>query len=159
VSLGVGKVSTHGSWEAGVQWTHWSVMKSVVVDLDPIEVDGQSLVVEEFVVNDWSDAWAVRFGVRRFASPKLSWAAGAYWDQSPVPARTADPLLPDSDRLSVTGGLTWTLGRFDLDVAAQVVRFAGVDSRGTTNPFPAEWDAFVASLAVTAGWRFGGAAR
>jgi len=155
-SVGAGRVGPRWSWEVSGTWTDWSVMDAVIVDLEPIEVGGQSLVVEEFVVNDWSDAVALRFGARRRVSDRFSWSAGAFWDQSPVPARTIDPLLPDSDRLSATGGATLTRGRLTVDLAAQLVRFEGADSKGTDNPFPAAWDGFVAAFAVTAGWTFGG---
>ncbi len=127
-----------------------------MIDLEPIEAGGQSLVVEEFVVNDWSSTWAIRGGVRRRVGERWSWAAGAYWDQSPVPRRTADPLLPDSDRLSATGGATYDRGRFTLDVAGQWMRFDGQDTRGTSNPFPSEYQSSILGFAVTAGWRWGG---
>lgn len=156
VTVGLGRVAEPWSWGADLTWTHWSVMQSVIVDLEPIEAGGQELVIEEFVVNDWHDTWALRLGARRRVSERWSWAAGAYWDQSPVPLRTVDPLLPDSDRLSVTGGATWRGRRLTLDVAGQLVFFEGADSRGTENEFPAAYESSVLALAVTFGWRWGG---
>jgi long-chain fatty acid transport protein len=156
--VGVGRAGARWTWGADIAWTHWSVQDQVVIDLEPIRVGDESLVVPEFTTNDWRDTWAVRGGVRRKVSDRWSWSAGGYVDPTPVPVRTADPLLPDSDRVSVTGGVTLRFRRFTLDLAGQLVRFEKLDTRGTTNELSALYDASVAAIAVTGGWSWGASA-
>ena len=156
LTVGVGRVHAKWTWGADLWWTHWSVLDKVIIDLEPIEVGGQSLVVEEFTVNNWRDVSSLRLGVKRQVGAHWSWSTGAYLDSSPVPRETADPLLPDSDRTSVTGGVTLWRGRFSLDLAAQLVVFDSLDTAGTSNSFPSAYDAAVKAISATCAWTWGG---
>jgi long-chain fatty acid transport protein len=155
--IGAGRVSPNGrwSWEIAATWTDWSVMDEVIVDLVPIEAGGTQLVINEFLSPQWHDAWAFRAGGRHALGAKWSLDAGFSLDESPVPVKTADPLLPDSDRVMLCLGATRQSERLALDFGVQVLRFETLDTAGSGNTFPSEYESSVVALSATVSWRFG----
>ncbi len=152
---GVGHVGARWSFEVAATWTNWSVMDEVIVDLETIEAGGYELVINEFLTPTWHDAWALRAGARRKMNDRWWLAAGLGFDASPVPKRTADPLLPDSDRVLLSAGVTRQTRRLMIDVGLQAVRFEPLDTKGTGNEFESSYDSFALALTATASWRFG----
>jgi len=153
--IGAGRSREKLSWEIGLTWTNWSVMDEVIVDLEPIEAGGTQLVINEFLTPRWHDAWAVRAGGRFALTQTWALAAGIARDLSPVPVKTADPLLPDSDRLLLSFGATRTGSRLTLDLGVQAVRFDELDTKDSGNELEASYDSSVLAFGATATWRFG----
>lgn len=95
----------------------WSRFDKYVVDF--------SQVPDLEVAQYFSDSFLVRGGAQYAFSRRFSLRAGIVYDQSPQPAATADPLLPDSDRVALTGGFGINLtGNLFLDLAYQYEMFS-----------------------------------
>ena len=56
--------------------------------------------------------------------------AGAYYDETPQPAKAMSPLLSDTDRIGLTGGFGWNAGPFRLDGYALVLLFQNRSTDG-----------------------------
>jgi long-chain fatty acid transport protein len=72
---------------------------------------------------NWQDVLAYKFGAQYAVNPMLDLRAGYSYDTSPVPNSTVDPLLPDSDRNSVSVGCGIHRGMASLDLAYMWVHF------------------------------------
>ena len=124
------------TWEAltlefNAQWTEWSTYEKLEVNLDT----GTTTLSEK----DWDDVWAYRFGAEYKLKPWLDLRAGVIWDETPIPDRTLDVLVPSGDRLLLTGGLGFHYEKWTFDLAYNYLidedrtfdNDAGVSSAGT----------------------------
>lgn len=152
---GAGREGERVTWEAAVTWTNWSVMDQVIVDLAPVEAGGLTLVTTQFLTPRWRDAWAVRVGGRLKLAGPWSVSAGLGYDATPVPRETADPLLPDSDRVQLAAGVSHRRARLAVDLGVQALRFASLDTKDTGNPLEARYRSSALAFAATVSWRFG----
>lgn len=114
-SLGI--AHRFGRWtaEADVNWYQWSRFQRVQLDFEG-RPDLDQTILEEY-----TNTLQYRFGVERVLGPRWTLRAGYYFDNSPAPAASVSPLLPDPDRHCVAAGLSWTRGRMRLDGAGQLV--------------------------------------
>lgn len=83
----------------------WSRYDEYIVTFDDPRLD--EMVMEE----NWKDSILLRLGGQYTISPKFCLRAGFLYDQTPQPAESMDPLLPDADRFAVTTGFGWTLAK------------------------------------------------
>lgn len=116
----------HWQIEADVNWQRWSAMKRLVIDFqheyELIPTPGAYLY-DVTVENDWRDTITARLGVeaRPFAAP-VALRGGVVWDQTPIDDRHFSLLTPDSNKLGVSAGATWShafgASHLDLEVGA-----------------------------------------
>jgi long-chain fatty acid transport protein len=59
---------------------------------------------------DWHDSWFFATGLSYRINDQLSLRAGWAWDQSPSPADTRTPLIPDANSYWAAIGLEWRIG-------------------------------------------------
>ena len=117
--------------EFDAHWTEWSTYEKLEVNLDT----GSSILSEK----DWEDVWAYRFGAEYKLNKIVDLRAGLVFDDSPIPDRTLDILVPSGDRWLFTGGLgvhynKWTFDfayNFVLDEDRTFDNDAGVSAAGT----------------------------
>ena len=83
----------------------WSRYDKYVVTFDDPRLE--EMVMEE----NWKDSILVRLGGQYTLSPKFCLRAGFIYDQTPQPAESMDPLLPDADRYAITTGFGWTVAK------------------------------------------------
>ena len=103
VSAGVSWTPTPDlSIEVGAIWTQWSTFRSL-----DIEMPGG--LPTSYNPKRWNDVWRLNAGVEYQALDWLTLRAGYVWDQSPVPNRYQDYLVPTGDRHmgSVGVGFQW----------------------------------------------------
>jgi long-chain fatty acid transport protein len=72
----------------------------------------------------WSNTVTFRLGAEYRVLPQLPLRAGFIYDQSPIPAATLGPELPDGDRYELTLGAGYELGSLRLDLAYQFITAA-----------------------------------
>jgi long-chain fatty acid transport protein len=75
------------------------------------------------VVEDWENAWIIRGGAEYWVSESFALRLGAFYDKAPQPVETMDPILPDADRIGITGGLGYRSGNFVINLAYQYEPF------------------------------------
>jgi long-chain fatty acid transport protein len=112
---------------ADYQWVGWSAFKTVTLDFS------QALPADESLAQNYRDTSALLIGAEYAVRPAVRLRAGYFHNPAAAPDETVTPLLPESRRNHVSGGLGLNLGGATLDVAYQYVHHA--DRRGrTTNP-------------------------
>ena len=102
---------------AGAEWTNWSRFRDQVVRFE----DGRPPLVTE---GRWRDSWFLSLGAEYQATPQLALRAGFAWDQSPVPAETRMPSIPDNDRYWLSIGAGYQVTRRITVTAAYTHIFA-----------------------------------
>jgi long-chain fatty acid transport protein len=138
-------------WTVAVDavWTGWSRLGAVGLTFDDPDLDTR-------IVEDWDDVVALRAGTEWRAAPAWSWRAGAYFDPSPQPTGSVDPLLPDADRVGLSLGAGIGDGPFHLDAYGLVLLVGDRSTRGQSRR---GYDGTYASGALIGGanvtWRFG----
>lgn len=100
LGLGLQYALTPG-WDvmAQAEWTNWSVFDDLTIQFDnPAQPDSVTTM-------DWKDSWFFAVGTTWRPAPAWALRAGGAYDESPVPDRTRNPSIPDSDRYWITFGL------------------------------------------------------
>jgi long-chain fatty acid transport protein len=83
-----------------VEWTDWSVIQS------PAIVNSAGVAVDSLGLN-YKDGWFYSLGAEYAYSPKLTLRGGAAWELSPISDRNRNVMLPDSDRIWGSLGMTY----------------------------------------------------
>jgi long-chain fatty acid transport protein len=94
------------SFSIMADWTiwDWSRLNSLTVDFE------NDLTPDTVLPFDWRDASIYSFGVRGIQNDSFTWRAGMAYNETPVPTpELRNPRIPDSDRIWVGFGVTWTL--------------------------------------------------
>jgi long-chain fatty acid transport protein len=94
-----------------VHYTLWSDISTLTLN----QTSPTGMTFNNQITANLHDSWAVRGGAElRVLSKRLRMRIGGGWDQSPVPVANLGPILPDSDRVLVGGGLGWHEKRFSV---------------------------------------------
>lgn len=120
VMLGIGG-NIYKKWDTEVdfQWTNWADYKSL-----PFYFSKQTPALKDAVIpKNWRNGWILRWGNEYHYSDKIDIRCGLYYDGNPVPDSTLDPMLPDSNRVSVQGGFGWHKGPWVMDFAYMYLHF------------------------------------
>lgn len=99
--------------EAGARWEDWSSFDELKIELDQAILGATSNVTPR----DWKDTWAFNIGGEYRLSDTVTLLAGYLYADNPVPSRTFDPSIPDSDAHLFTVGTDLTFGRFNVALA------------------------------------------
>jgi long-chain fatty acid transport protein len=92
---------------------------------------------------------ALRLGAEYRVTDPLALRAGFVYDQSPVPANTMGPELPDADRLNYMVGAGYKIGKVTIDGA---LMYIDKKDRTASNPqFNGTWtgNAWLAGVDVS----------
>ena len=95
---------------ADVTWTGWSALRRITIDFGN---PSQPRIVEAF---DWRDVWRWSLGARYRANARWTLRAGAAYEQTPVPASTREPRVPEANHEWVSAGFSYQASsRLDID--------------------------------------------
>jgi long-chain fatty acid transport protein len=112
--LGLAWQSDKWAIEAGAQWTEWSSYKTLKAVFD----NGTSLVSPK----NWHNAWLWRIGGQYRVNPYLDLRVGFFYDETPIPSNTLDPLVPSGDRKGYCGGVGLHFHAFTFDVGYNYIQ-------------------------------------
>jgi len=104
----------------------WSVYDQYELEIDypdPLP-DPEAEVVSE----DFEDSIILRFGLDYKLNDALNLRAGLLYDQSPQPEASVDPNLPDANRIALTAGFGYTIGKLRIDLGYQYEIFSDRNS-------------------------------
>jgi long-chain fatty acid transport protein len=118
-TLRLGLAWQGGPWtiEGGAQWTEWSSYKTLQAVFD----NGTSLTSPK----NWHNAWLWRIGAQYRVNKYLDLRAGFFYDETPIPSDTLDPLVPSGDRKGYCGGIGLHLNRLTFDVGYNYIQDEG----------------------------------
>jgi long-chain fatty acid transport protein len=142
VTSGVAWAPGDWTFEADVDWYQWSTFNRLRISF----TDRPEL--SEDVVEDYVNRFQYRFGLERRMGERYAVRGGYFFDQSPAPAASISPLLPDADRHGFALGGTWKSGQFHVDAAAW---FLLSPSRSTDGEQRDQYNGTYKSHAVTLG--------
>jgi long-chain fatty acid transport protein len=142
VTTGVAWAPGDWTFEADVDWYQWSTFRRLSI----VFTDRADL--SEDIVENYKNTLQYRFGVERRMSERYAVRGGYFFDQSPAPAASVSPLLPDADRHGFALGGTWKAGPFHADAAAW---FLLSPSRSTEGLNRDQYNGTYKSHAVTLG--------
>lgn len=121
-SVGMAGFIGHLILSGDLKVTIWRDLDVVSVKLtDPAAPPGTPPTVDSIVLSA-HNSWALRFGAQYgFLDDRLRVRLGTGYDTTPVPRVTLGPLLPDTNRALVSGGLGLHWSWLDLDIAYMAV--------------------------------------
>lgn len=86
---------------ASADWTDWSSFKNLTA------VAGNPVQPNDVTITNWKGSWMMALGAEYAASDAITLRGGVALDQTPVPASTLAPRIPDADRTWASVGGTW----------------------------------------------------
>lgn len=147
------------SLEVDVQWVQWSSYDELRFDLSKgLELGPTARQMSLIEKKDYHDAIQLRIGMEyKFFRDMLALRLGFLWDQNPVPDKSVDPMLPDTERLMpcISFGGIWK-GIY-LDVGYMPV--FGLKRKVTLEdgaPMAGTYTSVTHDLTLTLGYHWGG---
>jgi long-chain fatty acid transport protein len=94
-------------------------------------------------------------GLERRLNDAFAVRGGYFFDQSPAPAESISPLLPDADRNGFALGGTWKSGRFHADAAMWYVLSPARSTEGVSrDQFNGSYKSSAFTLGISLGYSF-----
>jgi long-chain fatty acid transport protein len=149
-SLGVAQRWEKWTIEADVNWYGWSSFDRLPLTFDT-EPDLSETIVEEY-----DDSFQFRVGVQRTLSDTFALRGGYFHDQSPAPAASVSPLLPDADRNGFALGLGWDpAGPLHLDAGTWIVLSPDRSTEGVNRDgYDGTYKSHAVTFGVSIGYQF-----
>ena len=147
----VGAAYTWDQWtvEADVNWYQWSSFDRVLLLFENRADLSQALV------EDYSNSWQYRVGVERPLTRIWTVRGGLFYDQSPAPAASVSPILPDADRYGLALGGSWKRGRFWMDAGSWIVLGQSRSTEGQSrNAYDGTYKSHGLTLGLSVGYAF-----
>ena len=105
------------SLEADIQWSGWSCLKEIPVNYSIIT----EAVKDKIIDRQWKNSFTFRLGAEYEYRPQLLLRAGYSYDNSSIPGRTFDSMIPEALKQSLSGGVGIKWSNIDFDVAYAAV--------------------------------------
>ena len=113
-SLGLAYTLGPLNLEGDTQWTQWSSYSRLRADF----ADGTFSQSRK----DWHNTWTFRLGGQYSLNKYIDLRAGVVWDETPIPRRTLDPIVPSGNRWVYCAGTGINLGKLTFDLAYNYVQ-------------------------------------
>lgn len=103
-----------------IHYVLWSSFIRYTINMDFSEPFSDE---EHVIVENWKDSFTLRTGLEYQVNEDFVLRTGILYNQTPQPREAMDPVLPDADRVALTGGLGYKRGNLAVDLAYQVELF------------------------------------
>jgi long-chain fatty acid transport protein len=146
-----GVAYTAGDWtfEVDADWYQWSKFSQ----LNLVFTDRPDLT--QSIGENYKNSWQYRMGLERRLNETWAVRGGYFFDQSPAPAESISPLLPDADRNGFALGGTWKSGRFHADAAMWVLLSPARSTEGINrDAFNGTYKSHAVTLGIFLGYSF-----
>ena len=146
-----GVAYTTGDWtfEADADWYQWSKFSQ----LNLVFTDRPDLT--QNIIENYKNTWQYRMGLERRLNETWAVRGGYFFDQSPAPAASISPLLPDADRNGFALGGAWKTGHFHADAAMWVLLSPARSTEGVSrDSFDGTYKSHAVTLGIFLGYSF-----
>jgi long-chain fatty acid transport protein len=149
-SVGIAQRWDRWTVEADVNWYGWSSFDELPLTFET--QPGLSELIEEH----YDDSFQIRVGLQRLLGQRWALRGGYFFDQSPAPAESVSPLLPDSDRHGIALGLGFDpAGPLHVDAGTWIILSPERSTEGVNrDAFNGTYDNHAFTLGVSIGYRF-----
>jgi long-chain fatty acid transport protein len=149
-SFGIAQRWDRWTIEGDVNWYGWSSFDEL-----PLEFEGRP-DLSELIVEQYDDSFQFRVGLERRLGQKWAVRAGYFFDQTPAPAESVSPLLPDADRHGIAFGLGFDpAGPWHVDAGTWIIVSPERSTEGVNrDAFNGTYDNHAFTLGVSIGYRF-----
>lgn len=145
-SFGFAKTFDSWTFEADVNWYQWKTFDAIQLEF---ETEPR---LNETIEEQYQNSFQYRFGLERVLSDTWAVRGGYFFDETPAPAASISPLLPDANRNGFCLGGSYVSGQLRVDAATWYVRAA---ERSTDGQNRDRYDGFYKSRALTLGVSLG----
>jgi len=111
------KVLPQLTFMVDINYVGWSSFEELKMEFR----DSEQL--NEEIDEDYENAMLYRFGFEYTTNENLRLRCGYIYDSTPCPEKSVSPLLPDASRNEVTLGFGYTMDKFTIDAAFQMIFF------------------------------------
>jgi len=115
------------SMEVDINYAKWDTLKEINI------VFPDNPVYNSRIASNYSNAINVRLGAEYKLQSNLIGRAGYYFDQSPVPDESIDPILPDSNRHGISVGIAFVKASMKFEIYNLLVLFQGANTNGASH--------------------------
>ena len=154
ITLGVGyQLNEKLRLAADIQFVGWSSYDS----LNFIFADTTDLLKYQYNNRSWKDSFIWRVGCEYGVNEALTVRGGFSYDMNPIPDNRIIPDTPDSDKIAISTGATYTVAdQLDIDASFIYVEAFKRSGRNIDHGFEGTYKAraFIPGIGVT--WFFGG---
>lgn len=143
------KPSRAWSVEIDFNWTGWSSLDAYAIRFP------QAPILDLLLPQDWEDVYNYRLGVSRAAGSGArtrEWRFGLSFDETPQPASTLDPILPDGDQSAITVGYGFSASAATIDLAVMYLDVEERTTRSNINGYNGTYSSSALVLASTVTW-------
>jgi long-chain fatty acid transport protein len=114
--------------EAGLRWEGWS-------SFDQLKIDLEGPLPSSVTERDWNDVFSFNIGAKYRLNERCSLLAGYLYGNTPVPDKTFDPTIPDSDTHVFTLGTEIKFDKFNFALSYAYQHF---EDRDKNNQIPSD---------------------
>jgi long-chain fatty acid transport protein len=149
-SLGVAHRWDKWTIEADVNWYGWSSFDEL-----PLTFETRP-DLSETILEEYDDSFQFRVGLERRLGETFALRGGYFHDQSPSPAESVSPLLPDADRNGFAFGLGWDpSGGLRVDAGTWLIFSPERSTEGVNRDgYNGTYDNSAFTLGVSVGYQF-----
>jgi long-chain fatty acid transport protein len=148
VAAGAGYERGDWTFEADAAWYRWSAVHGVPISFEGWTDLGGTIPLA------YGDAWQARLGVERLLLTSWRARAGYFFEQSPAPASTLSPFLPDADRHGLTAGVAWSNRTIRVDAGGFYAFSPARSNADGTQGYPGTYKTSQAGAALSVGFVF-----
>jgi long-chain fatty acid transport protein len=127
--------------EFDLYWQGWSSYDTLTPKFDK-RVPLFMKAIAGPITRDYHDILDYCIGLKYQASPFLVLRCGYFYDNSPVPEKSVDPILPDADKHTVSMGIGYKIDKFTLDFTYYAVFSKDRTTKNNINGFNGKYESF-----------------
>jgi long-chain fatty acid transport protein len=136
------------TFEFDVFWVDWSTFDELSAGFENPNTP------DEVIPRDWHDTFSFAIGTKYQLSKSMVLRGGYMFDPTPVPKKTLDPILPDSNRHMANFGVGYQYKGLSLDAGYKAIFYENRSTTSNIQGFNGEYESFAHLVAINMQYAF-----